>query len=126
MNLENKSSMEIRLIMKESGWESKDNLTYMGWGRDKKGMRNYGYSIWFERWDWHGRNTFCLTGQQVCFHRHTDNLSEIDHITRLCAEQALRAYKDYKDCIPCQIGLNKTGKANMVYDWNNSRAMLKS
>lgn len=115
---ENKNSIEIRKIMTSYGWSSNDKFTQIGWG-DK-----FGYSIWFERHDWHGKNTYSLTGNKVCFHRHINDLSEIDNITRECAIQALKAYEDYVDCIPCQNIFNKTIKSQMFYDWNDERSNI--
>ncbi|WP_061342320.1 hypothetical protein [Clostridium botulinum] len=119
MDFNNKTSIEIRLIMKEQGWNSEDRLSDVGWGG------KVGYSIWFRRYNWHGRNTISLTGHGVCFHRHTSNLGQIDHITRICAEQCLKAYKDYTDCIPYQNVYNETTKDIMVEDWNDVRVLLK-
>ena len=39
----------LRKQMAAEGWLSKDDLTTFGW---KEG---FGYSVWFERWDWHGK-----------------------------------------------------------------------
>jgi hypothetical protein len=119
LELNNKTSIEIRLIMKDQGWTSEDRLSDMGW--DKK----FGYSIWFRRWDWHGRNTLAVTGHEVCFHRSTDDLNQIDYITKICAEQCLKAYDDYTDCIPHQNAYNKTAKDIMLQDWNDERVLLK-
>ena len=119
MDLSNKTSMEIRLIMKDLGWSSHDKLTDMGWGG------TYGYGIWFEKWVWHGRSTLKLTGDKVCFHRHTPNLSDIDSVARVCAQQALSAYAEYTDCIPCQDAKNATCKATMCQDWDDERCLSK-
>lgn len=119
MDFEKKTSIDIRLLMKDKGWESRDMLSTNGW------INGYGYSIWFERYDWHERNAFGLTGHQVCFHRHTNNLSEIDNITKICAEQALKAYEDYTDCIPFQNAYNEIAKDIMFADWNDDKVMLK-
>lgn len=119
MDFKNKNSMEIRLLMKEQGWDSKDRLTEIGWGG------KYGYSIWFEKWEWHGRSTLKLTGDKVCFHRHTDDLTEIDAITSICAEQCIKAYEDFTDSIPTQNAKNQTVSATMYSDWNDKRVLNK-
>lgn len=116
---EGKNSMQIRLQMAELGWHSKDRLSDLGWG-DK-----VGYSIWFTTHEWHGRNTYALTGHEVCFHRHTNNLDDIDGITKLCAEQALKAYEEYIDCIPFQDARGKTEKDILFSDWNDPKVLIK-
>ena len=42
-----KTEIEIRIIMKDLGWSSKDSLDNLGWNK------KYGYSIWFYRHNWH-------------------------------------------------------------------------
>lgn len=105
--------------MKKFGWESHDDLTTRGWGNE------YGYSIWFERHNWHGRNTYALTGHGVTFHRHISDLSQIDYITKICAEQAIQAYEDFADCVPFQNAKNETAKDIMLSDWNDERTFIK-
>ncbi|WP_434302590.1 hypothetical protein [Clostridium botulinum] len=89
---EDMSAMEIRLAMKENGWNSKDSLTNIGWGN------KYGYSIWFERWDWHN-----VKGDKVCIHGHTSDLTKINKITYLTAIKCLRAWEDFTNSIPEQM-----------------------
>lgn len=84
------SANNIRLAMATKGWRSHDQITDMGWG-DK-----YGYSIWFERWDWHG----VKTGNKACYHAHTDDLSKIDETVRKAAEIAMRAWREFLDKAP--------------------------
>lgn len=110
--------------MTKRGWRSRDKLSDVGWGINKNKSRIYGYSIWFERYEWHGRDSWKITGSTVCFHRHTSNLDNIDKAVRECAEQALNAYEDYKDCIPYQTINNTTNKLCMNYDWNDKNIML--
>ncbi|QDX91028.1 hypothetical protein EEL30_00190 (plasmid) [Brevibacillus laterosporus] len=113
-----KSALEIRLIMKEQGWDSRDTLCTTGW------KNGYVYSVWFERYDWHGRNTLGLTGHHVCFHKHTNNLKSIDEITKCCAEQALKAFEEYLDCVPFQNANGETAKDIMLGDWNNPKVLI--
>lgn len=115
------TSMEIRLYMKDKGWDSKDTISKIGWGDE------YGYSIWFERSDWHGRRTFALTGSRVSFHYHTDNLDEdnINFIVKTCALQALKAYDDFPNSIPCMNAKGKTVPDLMVGDWNDEKCLIK-
>ncbi|AJE13376.1 hypothetical protein FDF50_16525 [Clostridium botulinum] len=95
---EDMSAMEVRLVMKNKGWQSNDRLTNMGWGKDENGNLRYGYSIWFERWDWHG-----VRGNKVCIHNHTSNLTKINKITYLAAIKCLRAWKEFTNSVPTQM-----------------------
>lgn len=83
----------IRLLMKDAGWKSKDVLTDIGWGGE------YGYSIWFERWDWHGVQIF----NKVCFHNHSSKLDNITETVRVAAKLALNAWIEYPDSVPNQL-----------------------
>ncbi len=84
------SANNIRLAMSATGWRSHDQITDQGWG-DK-----VGYSIWFERWDWHGKKT----GNKACYHAHTDDLSKIDETTQKAAEIARRAWAEFPEKAP--------------------------
>lgn len=92
---ENMSAMEVRLFMKDKGWDSQDSLSKTGW------VNGYGYSIWFERWDWHG-----IRVGKVCIHAHTNDLNQIDKITYDTATKALKAWDDFTDAVPHQMADN--------------------
>lgn len=94
-----KSEINIRILMTEHGWTSHDKLTDLGWGG------TYGYSIWFERWNWHGANIF----NTVTFHTHTNDLSNITDTVREAALLALTAWQEYQDSVPTQLVNNKLG-----------------
>jgi hypothetical protein len=116
----NLNAMEIRLKMKEQGWDSKDQISESGW------KYGYGYSIWFERWDWHGRNTLMLTGHQVCFHRHTNDLNRIDETARLSAEQALSAYNEFTKSVP-HLNANGEISEDLIFnDWDDPKVIINS
>lgn len=89
------SAMEARLILKDKGWDSQDRLSKTGW------INGYGYSIWFERWDWHG-----VRVGKVCIHAHTNNLSQIDKITYETAIKCLKAWEDFAESVPHQMADN--------------------
>jgi hypothetical protein len=93
--LETMNCMEIRMIMKGKGWDSNDSITQTGW------KNGYGYSIWFERWDWHG-----ISIGEVCLHSHTNNLSEIDNLVYKLAIKSLKAWDDFQDSVPHQMADN--------------------
>lgn len=83
----------LRAAMQAEGWNSHDRLTDMGWGKGK-----VGYSIWFERWDWHGRHV-----DRVTFHAHTDDLSRIGAVVQHAANLARRAWAEFdRDHCPRQ------------------------
>ncbi len=86
--INNLSAYQIRIEMAELGWNSEDRITDMGWG-DK-----HGYSIWFERWDWHGKRT-----DRVCFHEHRAELSKIEDAVKVAAKRALRAWSEFTESV---------------------------
>lgn len=98
--------MSIRLLMKDAGWVSKDDLTDIGWG-DK-----YGYSIWFERWDWHGVDIY----NSVSFHSHSSNLDNMVETVRDAAKLALKAWNEYIDSVPTQLVGDKLGVNSISTD----------
>ena len=90
---------KIRIEMKELGWESEDRFSPLGW------ENGFGYSIWFKRDDWHGKNVFSITGHEVCFHEHVKNGSDYNSVleaVKKCAEKSKQAWIDYPNIIPCQ------------------------
>jgi len=82
----------LRVEMIERGWYSHDRLSGFGWGD------GYGYSFWFERWDWHGK-----MGIKVVFHTSTDDMNRIDEIIRNAAKMALDAWEKHQDTVPTQV-----------------------
>lgn len=91
---ENMSAIQIRLIMKQLGWSSKDGLTNDGW--DEK----YGYSLWFERWTWHG-----VRVGRICIHEHItfDSEEDIQKVTYKLANKCIDAYEQFVDEVPWQM-----------------------
>ena len=87
-------SYKIRQEMSEKGWISHDSLTHMGWGPTKE---KFGFSIWFERWDWHG--TRC---DIRCFHASTPDLIKIPETVKKAADLAQRAWDEFPDRLPYQ------------------------
>lgn len=86
-----------------------------------------GYSIWFERYDWHGRHTIALTGSRVSFHYYADNLDEdnINFIVKTCVLQALKAYDDFPDSIPCMNVRGEIVPSLMFGNWNYEKCLIK-
>lgn len=78
--------------MSELGWQSNDRLADVGW------EGGYGYSIWFERWEWHG-----VRVGKVCIHSHTDDLKDIDELVYRTAKKACDAYNTFINSIPTQL-----------------------
>lgn len=98
-NLSMNEIYQIRLEMKELGWESNDQLSTLGW------QNGYGYSIWFERYDWHGKSTSSITGNHVCFHEHEKDGSDYEKVleaVKKCADKAKQAWIDFPCSIPHQ------------------------
>ena len=95
--------MQLRLEMAAEGWDSEDRLTEQGWGG------TFGYSIWFQRWNWHGRKLITLTGNKACYHAHTPNPlgpSDFLRVATLAAERARKAYAGFPDVPPRQMADN--------------------
>ena len=49
----------LRMEMEKRGWESSDDLTWMGWGNEVD--HPWGYSVWFSRWVDHVKYTLVST-----------------------------------------------------------------
>lgn len=78
----------LRRELFAEGWFSEDRLTSFGW-------KNGGYSVWFERWDWHGARC-----DKVCVHAHTPDLSKMADAVAEAATLARRAWAEFPDSIP--------------------------
>lgn len=91
--------VELRLQMASEGWESQDRMSAAGW------RAGIGYSIWFERSDWHGHNTFHLTGNRATYHAHVgpplDQASML-RAAKKAAAIARQAYESFRDYPPQQ------------------------
>ena len=87
------NSMQIRLEMTKLGWYSDDRLTDMGWGGDV-----FGYSIWFSRWNWHGKKT-----DKATYHAHTKDLDKIDEVVEKAANLAKKAWAEFPAKAPRQL-----------------------
>lgn len=83
------SAVNIRQDMALKGWQSEDRLTTFGFGQDIDGSPNWGYSIWFERWDWHG-----VPCEKVSFVVEVNDMTEIQRAVKKCADMALKAWAD--------------------------------
>src|SRR5438132_13335712 len=90
------SLMDIRLAMAAEGWSSEDKLSDQGWG-DKMG-----YSIWFRRYDWHGKRAMVLTGNAATYHAHTPDPALAADAATKAAALARRAWSEFPDCPPTQ------------------------
>jgi len=89
----------IRLYMASKGWYSHDRLSDIGWGKE------YGYHIWFERWDWHGKKC-----DKICYHAstplHGDKYKKrsMNMAARRAAELALRVWETFgEDELPAPM-----------------------
>jgi len=93
--------MDLRAEMMAEGWSSCDRVTQQGWGPTP------GYSVWFERWDWHGRRTLLLIGNKAVYHAHRPSLDQIFDAVLEASDRARRAWTDFPDCPPSQGGRNE-------------------
>lgn len=87
----------LRLQMAREGWHSEDRLSDEGWGRGR-----VGYSIWFSRYDWHGKKAMHMTGGKACYHAHTPDPSMASQTVARAAEIARRAWNEYPQVPPSQ------------------------
>lgn len=106
------TSMQIRLRMAALGWISEDRITWMGWGLDG----TYGYSIWFERWDWHGK-----VMDRISFGGSTKDFSEIDAVTKRAADLALRAWREFPNSVPRAVNDTLVRDEMVSGFWQNAR-----
>lgn len=88
------SAYAIRLEMQKRGWISHDRISWMGWGDADK---VFGYHIWFERWNWHGKRI-----DRCCYHASTDDLSKIDETVLAAAKIAKQAWRKFREYPPFQ------------------------
>jgi len=86
--------VRLRLEMWEEGWESDDKLTTQGWGS------GLGYSIWFTRWDWHGKN---LTAFRATYHAHGLVADGIMPVAEKAASLAREAWAKFPEEPPNQL-----------------------
>ena len=100
-------AMQIRLHMANLGWHSNDRLSDLGWGG------KIGYSIWFERWDWHGHKG--VPG--VSIHEHTNDLSRIDIEVKKAAQKALETWYKFPTCIPHRYADESIEPFTIQPDW---------
>ncbi|MFA7307626.1 MAG: hypothetical protein WC026_13240 [Hyphomicrobium sp.] len=89
-----KDPIQIRLEMTKLGWSSNDQLTDMGW---KDG--EYGYSIWFERWDWYGAKVY----SKICFHAHESDLNKILETIKKAVSICFKSWISCPDFVPIQL-----------------------
>lgn len=95
-------AIELRAEMARMGWWTEDRLTKHGWG--DKGP---GYSIWIRRYSWHG----VQTGNSICFHEHTSDLSLAEEAVYIAVNRAKLAWAMFTESVPCQ-----DAKGNVVED----------
>lgn len=105
--------MQIRLRMASLGWISEDRITWMGWGHGE----TYGYSVWFQRWDWHGK-----VMDSISFGDHTKDLSQIDAATKRAANLATLAWEEFTDSVPRVDSAGRLVRDEMLTGfWRNAR-----
>lgn len=112
---------DLRLQMKQLGWESEDSLTPMGW------KNGYGYTIWFRRYDWHGKNAVSITGHEVCFYeseKHGADYNAVYKAVKKCADKAVKAWNDFPKSIPCQ-NINGISEDIMCIPFENGKTSIR-
>lgn len=90
--------MNTRIEMAKLGWNSEDRLSDMGWAGGT------GYTVWFERWNWHGRlidrvsySASALPGPEGC-----PSAQDIQDAVERAANLAKQAWAEYTEpgCAP--------------------------
>lgn len=95
----------IRKELLDLGWSSEDKLGTSGWPE-------FGYSITFSRWDWHGK----FYGMPITFHSCTSDLTKVDACVEKAAALAKRAWVEFSDCIPVQYQNDELRKDDFLTD----------
>lgn len=75
----------LRAAMHAEGWGSEDRIS--NWGTRSTPA---GYSIWFSRWDWHGRRT-----DNITFHAHVADVLRAPEAVAHAAELARQAWATF-------------------------------
>lgn len=111
----------IKARMARKGWDVEERITKDGFGS------NAGYSIYFSRYDWHGKFTPSITGKPVMLHAHTDKmtLSSIRKLVSNLAEKADRAWKDFPTSIPCMDSNGEVVEELMFRPFEDGRDVAK-
>lgn len=84
------SVFEIRRQLRLEGWLTKDEYSWFGWG----GGECYGYSVWVQRWDWHGNKL----GVSVSFGgviREPETEEQIIAVWEKAATKARKAWEEF-------------------------------
>lgn len=103
---------KIKREMARLGWNIEERISDDGWDRKSKG-----YSIWFKRPDWHGKNVYTITGHEVCFHGHIGDFMMSQGVLRVVKETATKAkqaWNDFPDSIPYQTSTGEVVKDKEV------------
>ena len=90
---------ERRQRLIRNGWSIRTEATTGGWGKKT------GLTVWISRSEWHGKNTYTLTGSAVTFFgtsEDTDDIIKTEKLYRLLEERAEQAWEEYTDSVPCQ------------------------
>lgn len=82
---------EIKLYLQSLGWSCEERLTGQGW-------TDFGYSIWFNRYDWHG----VQLGNRVSINCHVSrpDAADIRRAVVKAARLALEAWETYVEAVP--------------------------
>jgi len=92
------NTTELKLQMAQQGWNCEDRLSAFGWGKHR------GYTVWFERWDWHGRTIDRATymASAAPSEQGTPSAEQIHKAVEKAMSLALRAWSQYTEpgCAP--------------------------
>lgn len=103
--------LKLKTEMVKNGWEIEERTGTAGWDR------KIGYTVWAERWDWHGKSSASLTGNKVSLFAMADDAAEeekvLQAIRRLVA-LTKRAWEEFPDSIPELNAKGELAEAHMV------------
>lgn len=103
--------VKLKTEMAKNGWEIEERTGTAGWGG------KIGYTVWAERWDWHGKSSASLTGNKVSLFALCDDAADEEKIlqaVRRLSGLTKRAWEEFPDSIPELNAKGELAEAHMV------------
>lgn len=92
----------------------KIELVKLGWEIDEKMVQtkegSVAYSIWVSRSEWHGKDTYSITGNSVTFFgniQNFENEKEVEAVVKKLYDTAVKAWNSFPTAVP---RLNSSGE----------------
>ena len=103
--------LKLKTEMAKNGWEIEEHTGTTGWSG------KIGYTIWAERWDWHGKSNAYLTGNKISLFALCDDAADEEKVLqamRRLSDLTKRAWKEFPDSIPELNAKGELTEAHMV------------